>query len=179
MQYLKILHNPLIMIVLLVLLLNGCGHNANIREIASTTVPSLTACVPKDQIPQTGKVIKISDGDTITVEIDGLQYRLRYIGIDAPEFNTAEHAQAEQASNYNFWLVDGKEVTLYRDTSETDRFDRLLRYIFIDDVFINYELVRSGMARARNYPPDSSCKDVLKYGERQARKEGLGIWAGE
>jgi endonuclease YncB( thermonuclease family) len=67
-------------------------------------------------------------------------------------------------------------VALYRDTSETDRFDRLLRYVFSGEVFVNYSLVEKGVAWQRDYPPDSSCKDLLERAQKSAQRAQLGIW---
>jgi len=171
--------NKYLLILLIAFLLTGCQQVSSISESAPTTIPEIAKCIPEGQVPQTAKVVEISDGDTITVEISNQQYRLRYIGINTPELGSSEHALAEKAANYNRSLVDGQEVTLYIDTSHTDRFDRLLRYVIFDQVFINYQLVRSGMARARDYYPDSACKEVFLYAEKQARKEELGIWMDE
>ncbi|NIM05287.1 MAG: hypothetical protein GTN65_06650, partial [Armatimonadetes bacterium] len=61
-------------------------------------------------------------------------------------------AEAWQA---NRELVEGKEVRLERDVSETDRYGRLLRYVYVDDVLVNAELVKKGLAEVRSYPPDT------------------------
>ncbi|MDP3065004.1 MAG: thermonuclease family protein, partial [Chloroflexota bacterium] len=70
----------------------------------------------------------------------------------------------------------GARVRLERDVSETDRYDRLLRYVYAGDILVNAELVREGYAEATEYPPDTryaSCFDAL---EREARQEGRGMW---
>lgn len=140
----------------------------------------LANCVPGNQTPVAAEVVQVSDGDTISVRISGEEYRLRYIGINAPELDSeTQRSFAEQALELNRQLVAGETVQLFRDTSETDRFDRLLRYVFIDDLFVNYELVRRGLAHAREYPPDTACSEILAEAERLAREEGLGIWSGQ
>ncbi len=164
-------------LLFLTALLMGCTKQTPLNDIIPTTIPELADCIPANQMPETAVVIRIVDGDTIVVMLDRREYNLRYIGIDAPEFNPAEKSLAEKSTSYNTTLVEGQRVFLYRDTSETDRFNRLLRYVYTDDIFVNYELVRSGMARARDYPPDSACKDVLNYAERLAKKTKSGIWS--
>jgi micrococcal nuclease len=77
-------------------------------------------------------VTRVVDGDTIKVEIDGVQYDVRYIGIDTPE--TVHPSQpvgcfGPEASARNKELVDGKRVGLEKDVSEMDRYGRLLRYV--------------------------------------------------
>lgn len=163
--------------LLLISFLAGCAQDRQADEPIPTTDPALARCVPADGFSERAVVSRVVDGDTITIEVGGQEFRLRYIGIDAPELNSTEQSTAEQSTNYNKILVEGQQVILYHDTSETDRFDRLLRYVFVGDVFVNYELVRAGMARARDYPPDSACKDVLRYAERLAKKHNLGIWS--
>jgi len=122
-----------------------------------------------------GVVTAVIDGDTIAVEIDGTKYVVRYIGIDSPE--STSDAFAEEASNQNKALVLGKTVTLITDTSEVDRYDRLLRYVIVDDVFVNEALVRLGMAVAVSYPPDTACLTTFREAQGIAEMGFLGIWA--
>lgn len=141
----------------------------------STTDP--TTCIPAGQNAQIARVVHIADGDTITVEMGGERYRVRYIGINTPELDSAENDLAVAASRLNEALVAGQEVSLYRDTSETDRYNRLLRYVLVGDTYINYELVRQGAARAQDYPPDSACADTFAGAQQSAQDAGLGLWA--
>lgn len=116
---------------------------------------------------------EVVDGDTIHVDIDGQDLRVRYIGVDTPERDMPFY---EDATDFNAALVEGQIVTLVKDVSETDRYDRLLRYIFVGDTFINYELVRQGYAVSVTFPPDVACAEVFGEAERLAREEGLGLW---
>lgn len=115
-------------------------------------------------------VLRVIDGDTIVLA-DG--QRVRYIGIDTPELGPPEEYYAREATSANRQLVEGKEVALEKDTSETDRFGRLLRYVYVDSTFINAELVRQGYAQAVAYPPDIKYQSCLEAQEREARR---GIW---
>ncbi|MBI2860303.1 MAG: thermonuclease family protein [Chloroflexi bacterium] len=126
------------------------------------------------QPPDTAYVTRAIDGDTIVLA-NG--QRVRYIGIDTPEMRPAPEAYARQAWEANRRLVEGKRVRLERDVSETDRYGRLLRYVYVDDVFVNAELVRLGLAEARAYPPDTKHQDYLEKVETEAREAGRGIWA--
>lgn len=145
-----------------------------------TTTPTVTLpaaagaqCVPAENERVIARVVGITDGDTITVNIDGQTFSLRYIGIDSPETGSA---QASQATNANSWLVNGQIVTLVKDVSETDRYDRLLRYVFVGDTFVNYELVRAGWATSGSWPPDTSCDQVFAAAEKTARSNKVGLW---
>lgn len=135
-------------------------------------------CIPVQQ-PQPATVVEVVDGDTIKVQMDGRIYPVRYIGIDAPESTIQKEYFGKEASQRNFELVSGREVVLYRDQSETDRYDRLLRFVFVGDVFVNYELVRQGYANAKGYQPDTSCSWYFSEAEAAAQMNGLGLWAGQ
>ena len=124
--------------------------------------------------PETAKVTQVIDGDTIIVEGD---YRVRYIGIDTPEIYPQLEAYGTEAWQANRRLVEGKEVRLEQDVSETDRYGRLLRYVYVNDVFVNAELVRQGLAKAKAYPPDIKYQDYLERMETESRLAGRGMWA--
>ena len=120
-------------------------------------------------------VISITDGDTIWVDILGEESRVRYIGIDTPEIGFDDRPAepfAEEATTANAALVEDELVVLETDVSETDDFGRLLRYVWLapdDDTadsgagtwrLVNLELVRAGLAEARDYPPDTKYSDA-------------------
>ncbi len=102
---------------------------------------------------------------------------MRYIGINTPEIYPQLEAFGIEAWQANRRLVEDKEVRLERDISETDKYGRLLRYVYVDGVFVNAELVKKGLARAKAYPPDTKYQDYLEKMEAEARESGRGIWA--
>jgi len=118
---------------------------------------------------------KIIDGDTIEVTIQGMSFTVRYIGIDTPE--TSGESYAIEATQFNRSLVEGKPIILVKDVNETDKYNRLLRYVLVDGLFVNYELVRQGFAYAKDYSPDTSCSQVLHYGEAKAKIDGFYLWS--
>jgi len=107
---------------------------------------TLPACRPP---LATATVTQVIDGDTIVIDTG---QRVRYIGIDAPEIYPEAERFGQEAWSLNSALVAGKEVTLERDVSDTDQYGRLLRYVYADNLFVNGEVVRRGLARARAYP---------------------------
>lgn len=109
------------------------------------------------------------------VEINGVEHRVRYIGMDAPEQSDGELGIT--ASNANRDLVLGKEVTLISDTSDDDSFSRLLRYVVVENIFVNEYLVRIGMASALSYPPDTSCDNTLQAAQTEALNTQAGMWS--
>ena len=123
--------------------------------------------------PELALVTQVIDGDTIAIEGG---YRVRYIGIDAPEVHPQLEAFGMEAWQANCHLVEGKEVRLERDVSETDKYGRLLRYVYADNIFVNAELVRQGLAQSKAYPPDTKYQDYLERMETEAKLAGRGIW---
>lgn len=134
------------------------------------------ACVPVDTQRQIGWVTRVIDGDTIEVEIEGELFPLRYIGIDTPELNVPGDLSGEQARIENEATVLRKTVLLVKDVSETDRFERLLRYVIVDGAFVNYQLVRMGIAEAIRYAPDDACHVTFLEAQAAAQAEGSGRW---
>lgn len=123
------------------------------------------------------RVINVVDGDTIDVEIDGAEYRVRYILIDTPERKMPLFAESSQA---NRDLVSGQTVYLVKDVSETDKYGRLLRYVYLGDgTFVNEELVRQGYAQIATFPPDVAMEATIRDAQAEAVSQGRGLWAGE
>ena len=135
------------------------------------------SCIPNNPL-QTGKVVDVVDGDTIKVLLDedGLIYTVRYIGMDTPEFTSQVEFYGSEAATKNVELVFGKAAQLIKDVSETDVYGRLLRYVIVDNIFINYELVAKGYANTASYPPDIACIPIFQRAEQQARATDLGLW---
>lgn len=115
-------------------------------------------------------VTGVIDGDTI--EIEGGK-RVRYIGIDTPE---TDECFNKEATKKNKELVEGKEVKLEKDISETDKYGRLLRYVWVGSTFVNDYLVRQGYANASSYPPDVKYQDQFRQAEQEGRENSRGLW---
>ena len=116
-------------------------------------------------------VLYVIDGDTIQVSMNGQEYRVRYVSVNTPERDEPCYADA---TNANADLVEDQTVTLVRDVSDTDRYGRLLRYVYVGNTFVNAELVRDGWAEAREYPPDTAQYNTLEDLESDARSHNLG-----
>ena len=126
---------------------------------------------------QSAKVTRVIDGDTI--EIEGGQ-RVRYIGVNTPETvdpRTTVQCFGKEASIKNRELVEGKVIALEKDISETDKYGRLLRYVYIDNLFVNDYLTREGYAHASSYPPDIKYQNQLQEAETEARQNNRGLWS--
>ena len=158
--------------------------------VVATSVPgaSVRATVAVSTFAPSGpteeaEVVRVVDGDTIIVELQGREERVRYIGIDAPEsvrpsFPIEEWGREASAANAD--LVEGRSVVLERDVSDTDRFGRLLRYVWLRNdgewLLVNLELVRLGYANAGSFPPDVKYNDEMHAAEREARDADRGLW---
>jgi endonuclease YncB( thermonuclease family) len=128
---------------------------------------------------ETAQVVRVVDGDTIVVNVGGREATVRYLLVNTPETvapNTPVECYGREASAANKVLVEGKMVYLSKDISETDRFERLLRYVFTLDGWVNAELVRGGYAQVATFPPDVKYERSLRELERQARDAKRGLW---
>ena len=144
-----------------------------------TSVKYTTSAPPSAQIAD---VVRVIDGDTIEVNISGTVHTVRYIGVDTPETKHPTRGletYGPEASEKNRQLVKDKAVYLERDVSETDRYDRLLRYVYVDNLMVNAVLVEEGYAQVSIFPPDVKYADLFLNLQREAREKGKGIWSGE
>ncbi len=118
----------------------------------------------------TGRVVGVSDGDTITVLHDGKGERIRLHGIDCPEKRQAFGKRAKQVTST---LVFGKGVTV--QVLDRDRYGRTVGVVLLPDGrSLNHELVRAGLAwMYRRYSDDQSLSDL----EEEARGARRGLWA--
>jgi len=131
---------------------------------------------------ETGVVEEVVDGDTLRVRVAGESATVRLIGIDAPERSHPslgrEFLGEESAALLSSRCL-GKTVRMEADAEETDKYDRLLRYVFLpppDNRLLNLEMLRAGMARAYTRFPFSR-RDEFVAAEAAARREGKGVWA--
>ena len=144
-------------------------------QAARRATPTPAALCPAGL--EVARVARVVDGDTVVVLLGGRSYRLRYIGIDTPELPGDCYAQ--EAKRRNSELVLGRTVCLEKDVSETDRYGRLLRYVWLPGgEMVNAILVREGYAMAYTYPPDVKYSQLFVSLQRQAREAGAGLWSG-
>ena len=123
---------------------------------------------------ETATVFRVIDGDT--VELTSGE-RVRYIGIDTSELFPEAQCGAEAAAEFNRYLVEGKEVELLPGPENRDRYGRLLRYVFAENVFVNAQLLREGVARAQGFHTDERFRQVFVQLADDARKAGRGFWS--
>jgi micrococcal nuclease len=168
----------LVFILGLILLVNNQSNNyhQNSSYLTNTSGTNLSLS-ENNSSTDTYLVTRVIDGDTI--EIEGGK-RVRYSGIDTPE--TVDPRKPVQcfgieASNENKKLVLGKRVKLEKDISETDKYGRLLRYVYVDDIFVNDYLVRNGYAYVVTFPPDVKYQQQFLEAQKEARENKRGLWS--
>ncbi|MBZ0297905.1 MAG: thermonuclease family protein [Anaerolineae bacterium] len=145
-----------------------------LASLAGCTFGFEPADNPGGSVPiggESGTVTRVIDGDTIDVSINGQTYRVRYVGVNTPE---RDEVCYQDATNANRVLIEGQVVQLVKDVSETDRYDRLLRYVYVGDTFVNAELVRQGFAEVVSYPPDTAQFENFRTLEIEATNAGRG-----
>ncbi len=131
---------------------------------------------------ESGSVVRVVDGDTIDVKIGGAEKRVRLIGVNAPESvkpETPVECYGKEASDYAKKLLEGKQVRLETDRSNTDKYDRLLRYVYLasnGNSTVNELIVEGGYARAVSYPPNTKYDSAFKAAELRAQEKEAGLW---
>ena len=142
-----------------------------------------------------GTVTKHVDGDTVHVtDINGQVFKIRMIGVDTPEtVHTKKPVEfyGKEASDYTKEQLLNKTVYLEKDVSDTDRYGRALRYVWLsppndqsniteDEIrtnMFNALLVINGFANSSTYPPDVKYQSYFTKYEAEARNSGAGLWA--
>jgi micrococcal nuclease len=153
--------------VVLLVLLPACALGAEARPARPAGVGVVTHPV---------------DGDTLDVDLGGVEERVRLIGIDTPESvahdRPVECFGPEAKARLAELLPAGTEVRLERDVEARDRFGRLLAYVFrsADDAFVNRLLVAEGYAESRPFEPNLARQGELDRAEDDARQAGRGLW---
>lgn len=146
-------------------------------------ISSVTACVNYNKVEATNTksekatIERVIDGDTFAIENN---VKVRLIGVDTPETvkpNTPVQYYGKEASNYSKKVLTGKTVYLKGDVQNRDKYNRLLRYVYLEDgTFYNEQLVKEGYARVMTVPPDIKYQDIFLRAERYARQNNKGLW---
>jgi micrococcal nuclease len=136
-------------------------------------------------------VTRVIDGDTLKLENGE---RVRLIGIDTPELHESDKlyrdsqrthqdiqtikALGKRAYDFTRSLVEGKSVTLEFDLERSDKYGRLLAYVYLKDgTFVNAEIVKQGYASLMTYPPNVKYADLFLKLYREARENRRGLWS--
>jgi micrococcal nuclease len=166
-------------------ILDPDGNRLACEELPSGAAPATwTSRVPTGSQPV--RLIEVTDGDTIRVEVDGREEPVRLILIDTPEIrdpNNPPECFGQEATAYLSWLLSlGGDLYLETDVSDRDRFGRLLRYVWLDfgdgEVYlVNEALVRAGYAAFSTFPPDVKYVEEMREAGQFAHEHGYGLWS--
>lgn len=126
-------------------------------------------------------VVSFADGDTIEVDMNGVNERVRFIGVDTPETQDPRvpvQCFGKAASEFTKNLIGSNPVRLEADPTNTnrDRYNRLLRYVYMSDGrLVNAEIIKAGYGFAYTLFPFEKLEEFRGY-EAVAREQGLGLW---
>lgn len=180
-----------ILVAIIFFLLRYPKYTVTFEE--TDTVSATEAVMVNDSVFEPVTIVRIVDGDTILVEHeDGTQDRVRFIGVNCPETEKSDSAAepyANEAMAYTEQLLSvGNTIYLSKDQSETDKYDRLLRFIWIrlpsdtsEESFRNDSLegllLANGLAEVMTFDPDNTYAYIFEDLEAEAQKEEIGIWS--
>ncbi len=128
-------------------------------------------------------VIRAVDGDTIVVEINGVDEKIRLIGVDTPEVVDSRKTVecfGKEASIFTRILLTDVRVRLESDATQgdRDRYGRLLRYVFLPDgTFVNKTIIAEGYGHEYTYRVPYRYQADFKIAEQNAREAKKGLWA--
>lgn len=130
----------------------------------------------------TARVVRIVDGDTVKVRVDGSRDTVRLIGIDTPESvkpDTPVECFAKEAARETRRLLDRERVRLVLDREARDRYGRLLAYVYRgrDNRLVNARLLQGGYARTLEIRPNTRFAARFRAIEDEARRAGRGFWS--
>ncbi|WP_432355653.1 thermonuclease family protein [Sporosarcina sp. A2] len=130
------------------------------------------------------QLVKTIDGDTIKIVFEGKEQNVRYLLIDTPETNhprIGKQPFGEEAKERNRALVNGGKLEIEFDIGQrTDKYGRLLAYVYVDGKSVNETLVEEGLARvAYVYPPNTRHLDPYEKAQVRAKAKKIGIWSVE
>lgn len=133
-------------------------------------------------------VVRVVDGDTYVVDIDGVETKVRLIGIDTPESVASQEyldrtgkENTEEGKNISDYmkklLSEGTALYLEFDVEKYDKYDRVLAYAYFSDgEMIQEHLLKKGYAQVMTIEPNVAYSERFVELEQAAMKEGVGIW---
>lgn len=135
----------------------------------------------QNNTPGLYRVVRFDDGDTIAVDMEGKTETIRFIGVDTPETHDPRkpvQCYGKTASAFTKQLIGDSPVRLEADplSGNRDRYDRLLRYIYLPNgTLVNEALVTGGYAFAITGFPHTKMDDFVRD-EAAAKVEQRGLW---
>jgi len=158
---------------------------SNIPILTEEPTPTSDTRQPSQTWRQQATLVRVVDGDTISVSINGKNETVRIIGIDTPEVvdprKTVECFGREATGMAKNVLENNKTVLLESDSTqgERDKYQRLLRYVWVDDGLIDFGemMIATGYASEYTYSTPYKYQQVYKQAEKDASEAKKGFWA--
>lgn len=159
---------------------NTLNSYINPSEDSNSTSGNTTSSDNSKISSELYKVVRVVDGDTLIIDYNGTEERVRLIGVDTPE---SVHPDEEKntefgttASNFSKELLTDKYVKIELDVQERDQYGRILAYVYLDDVMVNKILLEEGYAKVATYPPNVKYVDDFTAIQEEARNNKKGLW---
>lgn len=131
-------------------------------------------------------VKRVIDGDTFIITMQDMDAKIRLIGVDTPEsvaatgYDKGKHEKGKIASDYTKDLLIGREIYLEYDVSKTDKYGRLLAYVYYEEegqrIMINQKLLFDGMAQLMTIQPNVEYVEEFTKAQESAREASIGFW---
>ena len=125
------------------------------------------------------KLNKCIDGDTISVTINKEEKKVRLLAVDSPEIDKND-AYAHEAKDFTCNILsNSKQIYLEYDknSDRTDKYDRLLAWVWADDILLQKELIKEGYASLSYLYGDYKYTSELSLYESEAKNKKLNIWS--
>lgn len=170
----------LVFSVLIIIITSSSMKNSTVNNIDKKNLLNLSSQ------KFNAKVENVVDGDTIYVIFnngilnDGKKYKIRLIGIDTPESKhlnkTKNTKEGIIAYEYTKKMLEGKDVIVEFDIAQTDKYGRILAYIWLNNELYNKHLLDVGYAKIMTIQPNSKYVEELKNAQKKAIKNEVGFW---
>jgi micrococcal nuclease len=188
----KITRNLTTIILAMIILLTGCS-SSNTTNIDSSSQNIHNQTKNTDSSQQSSNtlhnkllidsnVVRVIDGDTLKITLNGREETVRLLLIDTPETvhpNKPVEPFGKDASNFTKnTLPQNSKIQVELGISERDKYGRLLAYVYKNGKMINEQLLEKGLARvAYIYPPNTKHIDEFRVIQSRAQKQAIGIWS--
>jgi micrococcal nuclease len=159
-------------------------HNGALRILVAVGLSLLVSCssgaTTKNEVLIT--ILKVIDGDTVDIDINGNTERVRLIGVNTPETKhptkPIECFGPEASAYLTQLLPKGTHVRIERDIEARDRYGRMLLYLYreSDNLFINLDLVSHGYGTPMSIEPNTFHRNDFVHAAALAETTNVGLW---
>ena len=180
--------------IIIIVIISSCTPLTN--PITQSTPTQLDEVIDRDQTEMldieelhfdVAKVTRHVDGDTFYATINDKEYKVRLIGVNCPESTNKVDPFGKEASEYTEQRLLGKTIYLERDAGDTDRYGRLLRYVWlsepqkiteesIESYMFNAMLVGNGYAQVMTIQPNVKYQQSFVTLQKEAMESNKGLW---